>query len=438
MRLTWKGYVVETLNLESALTRKLTDVLGGAQIPARILPTVALADAIGLPSGEREAGMNPGRLEVDGWVHSTIGPWTNYRQTGGSVRIAVASPRWLAAEQKGLKYPLFTDAVTNWALTMERVGSFERLMDLHTTGTAGIDAMRLLRGVDGLTSPAMTMKHHRDTRWHWNPPVIPDSPVIQVWDNPAGGEHYGSMVHTFDTRRARLAAAGTSMLPTGALVKQLNAGTLTIEMATETHAGLWLITPPEWHHPDLPAPWPTPDAHTGRVWVPTPLVRLMRQLLTEGVIGHPQIHEVWSAPGARILRNWASAIDTAILKADYATYDRPDVFKPVVAHLKAMYREGVGLMNREGGSLYRPDWYTTICGQEAATLLRKIYAAHKLGIKVKSVRTDALTIVSSLLGESIAASLGWKLSAEGTCGLLGSMSLKTESSQVEFKGWQRG
>jgi hypothetical protein len=61
----------------------------------------------------------------------------------------------------------------------------------------------------------------------------------------------------------------------------------------------------------------------------------------------------------------------------------------LIGALKEAYRQAHGLMNREGGRCYRPDWYSAIVGQSRANLWRKMFTAwHQHGRKPLRVDVD--------------------------------------------------
>jgi hypothetical protein len=144
-------------------------------------------------------------------------------------------------------------------------------------------------------------------------------------------------------------------------------------------AGWWLVAeaaargcldphgPPLWDHT---ASEPIP---AGRgVWLSTPMIDY---LLRDGfpLTAHATF---LSPPGHRYLRPWAQQLRDARYTA---VGERLDRSHPVLwAALKGTYAEGVGMLGRPGGRVYRPDWRALVIDYARTALHRKVSQIRRL------------------------------------------------------------
>jgi hypothetical protein len=222
--------------------------------------------------------------------------------------------------------------------------------------------------------PVLTGKA-REARWFWSRP-------------PIGPERNMRYCHALDLNLAYAAVAGSLALPAGEVVHT--------ELPTfdKRVPGIWLIEPPEWTDPYLPAPWAddhrraTPGPH----WVTTPTMERCDQLGLWPIESY-----TWPTHHA-YLRPWYELVKHA-----------RDELLPIggvpMDALKQLSRRGVGrLASRtrskvpEADALYQPYWTWAIIAETRARLHRRMAALAELrGPRVAPVAidTDCVYFLSS-------------------------------------------
>uniref|UniRef100_UPI002F9179C2 transcriptional regulator n=1 Tax=Kitasatospora indigofera TaxID=67307 RepID=UPI002F9179C2 len=157
-------------------------------------------------------------------------------------------------------------------------------------------------------------------------------------------------------------------------------------------AGLYLVTPPVWEHPDLPNPLGSRD-EPGPLWLTSSTMRMLQRLAGPklGLCEAPVIHEAWTAYSTEnILENLRQALgtarDTAIAEHDAVTLE----------YVKAMYSKFVSTigLSTANHKMKRPDWMHIIRAQAFANLWWKGKKAHDAGLTiVQMMGTDELHLV---------------------------------------------
>ena len=157
-------------------------------------------------------------------------------------------------------------------------------------------------------------------------------------------------------------------------------------------AGLYLVTPPAWDHPDLPNPLGSRD-EPGPLWLTSSTMRMLQRLAGPklGLCEVPVIHEAWTAYSTEnILENLRQALgaarDTAIAEHDAVTLE----------YVKAMYSKFVSTigLSTANHKMKRPDWMHIIRAQAFANLWWKGKKAHDAGLTiVQMMGTDELHLV---------------------------------------------
>lgn len=123
-------------------------------------------------------------------------------------------------------------------------------------------------------------------------------------------------------------------------------------------------------------------ASDGSCWVSHPIL----DYIVETKLPMPTILESWVSPKASTyLRGWAEVLRDAL--PDAQTAGDPILRKMI----KRTYTEGVGMMGRAGGRVYRRDWQAAIQDEAAVRLLRKVdKVTAGTGIVPLQVKTDCV------------------------------------------------
>lgn len=151
------------------------------------------------------------------------------------------------------------------------------------------------------------------------------------------------------------------------------------------YAGICLVDPIEWDHPDLPHPLGDDRETSGPLWVPTSTVLGVRDLASPSygeLCEPPVIREAYVAKGsAALFKGLVQVLNTARMRA---IEDGDTLTKAYVA---AMYAKLISTMgdSRKNHELKRPDWQHIIRGQAFANLRRKAVRAYQAGLGVVHV-----------------------------------------------------
>ncbi|MGJ5899390.1 acyltransferase [Streptomyces niveiscabiei] len=166
-----------------------------------------------------------------------------------------------------------------------------------------------------------------------------------------------------------------------------------IEEETDQHhpkkSGVYLITPPEWEHDDLPNPLGF-RKETGPVWVPDSMVRTLLDCASWDLSAPPVIHRALLSGGTEILleklrRALADVRKNAIEENDEITTE----------YVKSMYSKFVSTIGESAANteIRRPDWMHIIRTKAFTNLWRKAYKAREAGLTVIEISgTDELHI----------------------------------------------
>jgi hypothetical protein len=186
-------------------------------------------------------------------------------------------------------------------------------------------------------------------------------PLDIIWQPvPGRGKPAG---HRWDIRNQYLAAAQAAQLGTDTPERS---GPLPFDAG---RCGWWRarvsgvqhlphvdsVGPPLWH--------PGAEVADGTVWLTTPMMSYAAQLGC-----HLEVVDSYTSPSSRRhLRVWAETIRDAC-------YTMAGERDPAELHdaAKGTYAEAIGLCNRPGGRIFRPDWRATIIDLARVLLYRKL------------------------------------------------------------------
>lgn len=261
--------------------------------------------------------------------------------------------------------------------TVSRVPLYDGLDGVDAIHAAAVGFHRALGqpfwGAPGMVGCELIRKHNprgpREPRW-----VAP----LPLAVKPAGPLHWQSdipalrPVVALDVNAAYLAAAGVAEVAADALEHSTDsqyypgrAGYWHVEFdQCERLADLVIsengLSAFDWRRVG-------PD---GRAWITAPVAR---EVLATGGHGVPwRIVESWTAPGVRgVLRPWAEQIRGAYV----ATWGEGSTVERAV---KRVYKDTTGMLARQGGRVFRPDWAHHIIDLARMNLLRKVWHASSL------------------------------------------------------------
>lgn len=228
--------------------------------------------------------------------------------------------------------------------------------------------------------PDILMKTSRDGAdqiWEGRPKWR--SPTVELRRGPVRA------VTALDINGAYLSALKTH-LPIGRLVHSDG------REFDRRRSGVYLITPPEWPHEDLPNPLGARE-EAGPLWVTDATLRLLLRLSGPkyGLCAPPVIHESWTSGASeglleRLRRELAAAREAAIEAGDTVT----------VEYVKAMYSKFVSTIGQSTANrnIRRQDWMHIIRSQAFANLWLKGWKAHQAGLTlVRMMGTDELHVI---------------------------------------------
>ncbi|UCM91606.1 type II toxin-antitoxin system prevent-host-death family antitoxin [Streptomyces marincola] len=156
-------------------------------------------------------------------------------------------------------------------------------------------------------------------------------------------------------------------------------------------AGVHLITPAAWQHPDLPNPLGDRE-EPGPLWITTATLRLLLRLAgpKHRLLDPPLIHESWTSSATE---NFLDALRQVLAAARTDALDQDDYV--TLHYIKMMYAKIVSTMGEstENRDIMRPDWMHNIRSQAFSNLYGRALKAHRAGLTVISVMgTDELHV----------------------------------------------
>ncbi|MFJ5122383.1 helix-turn-helix domain-containing protein [Kitasatospora sp. NPDC088548] len=159
------------------------------------------------------------------------------------------------------------------------------------------------------------------------------------------------------------------------------------------HAGLYLITPPAWNHPQLPNPLGRRD-EPGPLWITSSTLRLLLRLAGPRMgrlCEKPVIHESYTAYASENLLEefrvvLGRARQEALDSGDDLTYE----------YVKDMYSKFVSTMGESAKQrkIHRPDWMHIIRAQAFSNLWLKAHKLHLAGVQLVAMKgTDEIHVI---------------------------------------------
>lgn len=311
-----------------------------------------------------------------GWTYTSARPWTTYVSVAAGAVIHVGV---LADVLEQGRTPLFQPGDDPDAIA-SMLDRFHALVGVPWRGTGGIVGTAALRAAH--TRPGNGQQPR------WIAPALPRGvrgvgPMI--WHRELPPDADGRYVHVFDVNAMYLSALRIAPLAWSALE---HTGEQPYDMEA---AGFWQIRasdlPPALTGPDSGRPPVVPARliHHGLAWVSGPVMRYLCQ------IGHnPEVIDSWTTtntqPLARSVAERLSAVRTGMLG---------ETCPELLGGVKSVYAELVGMLGREGGRIWRPDWQATIMDLARMNLQRRMdRAADLTGLWPIRVMTDSAYYLS--------------------------------------------
>lgn len=257
------------------------------------------------------------------------------------------------------------------------------------------------RALDMLTRQYAPKRAHRDPFWRPERPEPTERVWVPAWSWRVPASRFKDapppeQVAILDANGAYLSAIATVEVAHGALHR-----TRSLPFDPR-RPGYWLTT----RHP-----WPMADKimsplgegghgrKAGTVWLTTPTMQLLAQLVEQGKWPDVEVLDSWTADDSCRLRTWAQRIQTDRLRAiDHHDDDRED-------EIKLAYSQAVTLMfTGEGSKVDRPDWAYSIRAQHSASGWRKAWRGLDAGYHIMGAGS-----VDELVYDRVAAQHLWKI-----------------------------
>lgn len=231
-----------------------------------------------------------------------------------------------------------------------------------TPGTSGVAVLRSLwdRRAGGAPAPTWMIDPACGSQSaEWDQPNELDHTARDWSSAPERGALW---VHEYDANAAYLAAAG--VVPVAQWRLHARRPQDCRRPDGQLLPGLYLVELAPWHARPLPHP-AGPAANLGGPVVLSHItLGLLDRLETAGVYGgYRIIAGNVCDKSTRLFRKWSETLRDMIYSPD-----RDDVSVACGKAAKAAYREAIGLMGRQEGRIYRPDWRAAIIAQARVTI----------------------------------------------------------------------
>jgi hypothetical protein len=318
------------------------------------------------PEDPASQGLDDARAA--GWLHGTVGAWTTfYAEDRPTVTVAVTS--WPGIDRS----PLIHVAAS--LDSVYRLSMWHRLTGTAWSGTPGVAGLKVFRShaptypMAGGKKGKPTFRHPDDQPWIGEAYELDFD--IDDWARPLTLPY----AHGWDASRMYLAAANSC--ESLAVWSLKHTGRKPFD---PTRAGWWKVELGPWNDDRIPAP--AGPGGPGPRWVTTPTLALLADLEHKGELAQQsfEVLDSWTAPGKRILRPWAETLEQTYQTARGMAEAKGDPFgkdqdaEAVQRAVKGAYREAIGLLNRPGSAVYRPDWHYAVIAQARSNLWRRMWA----------------------------------------------------------------
>lgn len=324
-----------------------------------ILIDQAVADRLGIPGGDGpQLGLTD--VQASGWKHNKdVRAYTRFWRD--DVTIVVGNLNAMNPERT----PLLCDGDID---TVAAFGMWHEWTGIPWRDTPGATGLALIDA----TVPEILVKG-RPSKPTWKPKDpgpegASEAPwTAHNWPGPSGVTALPHR-HGYDVTRMYLAAAGQcEHLPAFTLRRQVGRSSFDPKMG-----GWWKVRLAPWIDQRIPHPAGPGDDER---WITTPTAVLLSKLAEDGVYGGFEVLDSRVGPGKRLLRGWAETIERTYTETVcMGTWSTEGVeANHVAAAAKAVYRESIGLLNRDTNWMFRPDWHYSIIALARCNLWRKMW-----------------------------------------------------------------
>lgn len=359
------------------------------------------------------------------WKPGAPGVFTTW-QAGGRPAVHVARVDQVAPERG-------RDVMTGWRMPLHDPGLNARGLSARLTawhdltgcayrGTPGVAGTailrRLLAGRAKAPEPRWHLAHE-ERGWH----NCEREYGARMWTRSTscvGAAHDGvrpccspRWLHAYDLTDAYPAAAGSVLVARDDL---RHTGRIDFDPA---RAGYWRVRIAPWPVAELPDPAGYTSAR-GAVddaprWVTTPTLVLLDELREQGRHGGYQVSDSYTAKGYQELKPFRLLVRDA--RAAAGDQLGGDDGAAIARALKQAMREALGMADRRGGRVYRPDWWHAVVALTRCNLFRKLDAIGKAsGRYPVRIATDCAYYAGHHPDPADAAPRGMQLTAEPTAG----------------------
>lgn len=349
--------------LDKFVARPAATVLLGGSVPGQLGFRGSRPPALGEQTGTYALNS----AAKHGWKITKEQPWMVARRTETIGKrtyervINIGVSPWLDVKT----FPLL--APGDPVLTLWRMYEWTRMLGIPYFGSqVGLAGMQII--ADRCT--LKRIPRWQPTNWEEIEPAHKATEHPFRWESPAP-HNPGPWHHQFDVTVQYMSAMNNVYVAVDALRR-----TPVPELATKGNpVGYYRVIIPQAWNLGMQLPHPAGQVERGvPVWVTHPTLDILAQCADQGIMEAPEILECWSSPTkARVFREFGETMALAIREASTYAED-PQMFKAV----KQIYKSTVGLLERPGGRIYRPDWAHAIRAQARTELWRKM---HREGMK---------------------------------------------------------
>lgn len=330
-------------------------------------------------------------------VNNTDAVWTTYfRPNTPTIHVCIS------AGVNPDRHRLF-DPNEHPASIANRLGAYHSAVGVPWRMTAGVTGCDLLRDLKSKSGAG-----RKQPRWQWD--AVTDCPPgmgdllwhREVTTGPDTGDDGCSdrWVHGFDLRGQYLAAAGVTRLPWGLPRRRQLVPAFDPELA-----GWWQCRTsdlPDWATSGrVRPPIVDPAAFEGEsVW----LSAATMAVLVDNAVALDPFGFVGAEHNSRLMRPWSETLRDARRTASTTGDER------LTWAVKDTANETIGMFNKTGGRVWRPDWRHLVIDTARANLLRKVRSAWvRLGRWPVAIRTDCVWYRSTTNAEAFALAAGFAI-----------------------------